>query len=180
MLRMEVVAPFIDSLQRVATRHRVCIVGTVGSPKQKADDRYYGRDALFGSSALARKVETIVLISLTDYKDGNSPREYTIMPRNGPEERIYLKWDRNAGALVQCEKPEPVEEEKKPSKAIAHMAKNCFHRFKPGDEVIYSRDLGANATFYRWRDDAVEQGLVTCHGGCYYMAASGGGVVTSA
>ena len=90
----EFVAPFIDSLQRVATRHNVCIVGTVGSPKQKPDDRYYGRDALFGSASLARKVETIVLISLTDFKDGNSPREYCIMPRNGPEERIYLRWDR--------------------------------------------------------------------------------------
>jgi hypothetical protein len=129
MLKMEIVAPFIDSLQRVATRHNVCIVATVGSPKQKADDRYYGRDARFGSATLARKVETIVLISLTDYKDGNSPREYCIMARNGTEERIYLRWDREAGALVQCEKPEPVEEEKKASPAML-----LSDRAKPANE----------------------------------------------
>jgi hypothetical protein len=180
MLKMEIVAPFIDSLQRVATRHNVCIVATVGSPKQKAEDRYYGRDALFGSATLARKVETICLISLTDYKDGNSPREYCIMPRNGPEERIYLKWDREAGALVQCEKPEPVVEEKKASPAMLRMAKNCFHKFKPGDEVVYSPDLGASSTFYRWRDQAVAEGRIANHSGMYVLAASGSGCVVSA
>lgn len=180
MLKMEIVAPFIDSLQRVATRHNVCILGTVGSPKQKPDDRYYGRDALFGSATLARKVETIVLISLTDFKDGNSPREYCIMPRNGPEERIYLRWDRDAGALVQCDKPEPVAEEKKLSPAMLRMAQNCFHKFKPGDEVLYCPDLGAASTFYRWRDQAVADGRVVNHSGRYVMAASGTGVVVSA
>jgi hypothetical protein len=179
MLKMEIVAPFIDSLQRVATRHNICVLGTVGSPKQKPDDRYYGRDALFGSSSLARKVETIVLISLTDYKDGNSVREYCIMPRNGPEERIYLKWDRDAGALVQCEKPEPVVEEKKVPKAMALMSRNCFHKFKPGDAVVYSKDLGSESTFHRWREDAVELGTVVRHSGGYFMAVSGTGCVVS-
>jgi len=179
MLKMEIVAPFIDSLQRVATRHNICVIGTVGSPKQKADDRYYGRDALFGSSSLARKVETIVLISLTDYKDGNSVREYCIMPRNGPEERIYLKWDREAGALVQCERPEPVEEEKKASPAMLRMAQNCFHKFKPGDEVTYYPELGASSTFYRWRDQAVAEGRVVNHSGMYRLATSGTGCVAS-
>lgn len=151
-------------------------MATVGSPKQKADDRYYGRDALFGSATLARKVETIVLISLTDYKDGNSPREYCIMPRNGTEERIYLRWDREAGALVQCEKPEPVEEEKKASPAMLRMAQNCFHKFKPGDEVTYCPELGAPSTLYRWRDQAVADGRVVNHSGMFVMAASGRGV----
>ena len=27
----------------------------------KGDDRYFGRDALYGSSALARKAETVIL-----------------------------------------------------------------------------------------------------------------------
>jgi hypothetical protein len=179
IVKPEIVAPFIDSLQRVATRHNVCILGTVGSPKQKLDDRYYGRDALFGSASLARKVETIVLITLTDYKDGNSPREYCIMPRNGPEERIYLRWDREAGVLVQCEKPEPVEEEKKASPAMQQMARNCFHKFKPGDEVTYYPELGASSTFYRWRDQAVLEGRVVNHSGKHVLAPSGTGVVTS-
>src|SRR5262249_43359910 len=58
MHKMEVVAPVVDSLQRVAKRYAVCVLATVGMPKMRGDDRYHGRDALFGSSALARKVET--------------------------------------------------------------------------------------------------------------------------
>ena len=60
--KMEVVGPVIDGLQRIATRRNVAVLGTVGSPKQRGkDNKYFGRDALFGSAALARKVETVVL-----------------------------------------------------------------------------------------------------------------------
>jgi hypothetical protein len=178
MLKMEVLAPMIDALQRLATKHNVCILGTVGSPKMKGDDRYFGRDALYGSSALARKVETVILIALTDREDAESPRQYDVMPRDGKPEKMYMKWEHGQG-LVVTEKPADPEPVKKVSEAIARMARNCFHSFKPGDEVTYSRDLGSNATFYRWRDDAVETGQVVKHSGCYYMAASGTGVVTS-
>jgi hypothetical protein len=54
---MEVVGPVIDALQRIATRRDVAVVGTVGSPKQRGkDNKYFGRDSLFGSAALARKL----------------------------------------------------------------------------------------------------------------------------
>ena len=60
--KMEVVGPVIDGLQRIATRRNVSVLGTVGSPKQRGkDNKYSGRDSLFGSAALARKVETVVL-----------------------------------------------------------------------------------------------------------------------
>jgi hypothetical protein len=80
MLKMEILAPIIDALQRVATKHNICVLATVGSPKMKGDDRYHGRDALYGSSALARKVETVFLISLTNREDGDSVRQYDVMP----------------------------------------------------------------------------------------------------
>jgi len=35
MLKMEILAPMIDALQRVATKHNVCVLATVGSPKMK-------------------------------------------------------------------------------------------------------------------------------------------------
>lgn len=54
MNKMNVVAPIVDSLQRIASRRNVATIATVGAPKQKGKDRYFGRDALFGSSALAR------------------------------------------------------------------------------------------------------------------------------
>ena len=180
MVKMEVLGPEIDALQRVATKHNVCILATVGSPKMKGDDRYFGRDALYGSSVLARKVETVVLITLTDRADADSVRQYDIYPRNGKMEKLYLAWEPSKGLVVTEKPPEPEPERKAVSKAMAHMARNCFHRFKPGDEVVYSPDLGANGTFYRWRDDAMDRGLVVHHSGKYYMAASGTGVVTSA
>lgn len=37
-------------------------------------ERYHGRDALFGSAALARKAETVVLISKADVDDDNTLR----------------------------------------------------------------------------------------------------------
>jgi hypothetical protein len=46
------------------------------------------------------------------------------------------------------EKPPDLEPVKKVSKAMAHMGRNCFHKFKPGDEVVYARELGSEGTFY--------------------------------
>jgi len=176
MMKMEILAPVIDALQRVATKHNVCVLATVGAPKMKGDDRYFGRDALYGSSALARKVETVVLISLTNREDADSVRQYDVMPRNGKTEKMYMNWEHPQG-LVLTEKPPELEPEKKVSKAMAHMARNCFHKFKPGDEVMYSDDLGSSGTFYRWRDGAVDSGQVVQHSGKYFMSASGTGVV---
>jgi hypothetical protein len=178
MNKMEILAPEIDALQRVATKHNVCVLATVGSPKMKAGEKYFGRDALYGSSVLARKVETVILISLTNQEDADSPRQYDVYPRNGKMEKMYMKWEPSEG-LVITEKPPDPEPVKKVTKAMAHMARNCFHKFKPGDEVTYSPELGANATFYRWRDDAVDSGLVVHHGGRYVMGASGSGCVVS-
>jgi len=179
MVKMEILSPEIDALQRVATKHNVCVLATVGAPKMKGDERYFGRDALYGSSVLARKVETVILIALTNREDADSARQYDIYPRNGKMEKMYLKWEPSQG-LVVTEKPPDPEPVKKVSKAVAYMARNCFHKFKPGDEVVYSRELGSEGTFYRWRDDALDMGQVVQHSGGYFMGTSGTGVVTSA
>ncbi len=171
MMKMEVLAPVIDALQRVATKYNVCVIGTVGSPKMKGDDRYFGRDALYGSSALARKVETVILISLTNREDGDSVRQYDVMPRNGKTEKMYMKWDRSQG-LVLTEKPADPEPVQKVSKAMHYMERNCRAKFKPGERVVYTKDLGSVGTFNRWRDDAVDAGTVVRHSDGYYMAAS--------
>jgi isochorismate hydrolase len=179
MVKMEVLSAEIDALQRVATKHNVCVLATVGAPKMKGDERYFGRDALYGSSVLARKVETVILIALTNREDADSVRQYDVYPRNGKMEKMYMKWEHTQG-LVLTEKPPDLEPERKVSKAMAHMTRNCFHKFKAGDEIVYSRELGSEGTFYRWRDDAVDVGAVVRHSGSYYMGTSGSGVVTSA
>ena len=134
--KMESVAPVLDSLQRVATRNDVCVIGSVGSPKQKGKDRYFGRDAFFGSAALARKADTMVSIEWTDPEDTNSARSYSIMPRNGPSERLYKEWRDHGLHLV--DKPEPKSDVEE-SKAFRLMRLNVFAKYQAGDQVVYSR-----------------------------------------
>jgi hypothetical protein len=42
MNKMNVVAPIVDSLQRIATRYNIALIATVGAPIQKGKDRYFG------------------------------------------------------------------------------------------------------------------------------------------
>ncbi|MGB9071461.1 MAG: hypothetical protein WCC22_02235 [Terriglobales bacterium] len=162
---MAVVAPILDGLQRLATRRNVAVVASMGAPKQKPKDRYFGRDALFGSSAFARKVETVVTITLTDADNGDSVRRYTVFPRNGRVEDLYMGW--SAGGLTLVDKPaEQVNE----NTARYRMGLNVLAAFKPGDQVVYSPDFGPEATFYRWRKRAVKDGQVVYHRGAYFVA----------
>jgi hypothetical protein len=162
---MSVVAPILDGLQRLATRRNVAVVASMGAPKQKPKDKYFGRDALFGSSAFARKVETVVTITLTDTDNGDSVRRYTVFPRNGRVEDLYMGW--SANGLVLVDKPaEPVNE----NSAMYRMGLNVLAAFKPGDQVVYSPDFGPEATFYRWRKEAVKAGKVLYHRGAYFVA----------
>jgi hypothetical protein len=164
MLKMEVIAPIIDALQRVATKHNVCVLATVGAPKMKGDDRYFGRDALFGSSALARKVETVILISLTEREDADSPRQYDVMTRNGRTEKIFMRWEPSQG-LVVTEKPEPETE----TKAIDRMEQNVFAVAKPGDEIpSYQPAFGSRNTYFEWKKRAQsEHKVCRVNGKCY-------------
>jgi hypothetical protein len=162
---MSVVAPILDGLQRLATRRNVAVVASMGAPKQKPKDRYFGRDALFGSSAFARKVETVVTITLTDADNGDSARRYTVFPRNGRVEDFYMGW--SADGLVLVNKP---AEEVNTNTAMYRMERNVLAAFKPGDQVVYSPDFGPQATFYRWRREAVMKRLVVYHKGAYFVA----------
>jgi hypothetical protein len=160
--KMQVVAPLIDSLQRVAIRNNVAVLGTVGSPKQKGKDKYHGRDALFGSSSLARKVETVVLLELHNSDDPNSVRRCTVLPRNGRAERLYFEWQANG--LVLTQELEEVPE----NSAMYRMELNVMAKYKPGDMVVYSAELGAETTFTRWRKQAVKDGKLVYNGGRYF------------
>ncbi len=162
---MSVVAPILDGLQRLATRRNVAVIATMGAPKQKPKDRYFGRDALFGSSAFARKVETVVTITLSDADDGGSARRYTVFPRNGKVEEMYMGW--SANGLIVVDKP---TEKTNNNSAVAHMGARVLAAFKPGDQVVYSPDFGPEATFYRWRKQAAKDGIVTYNRGSYFVA----------
>jgi hypothetical protein len=161
---MSVVAPILDGLQRLATRKNIAVVASMGAPKQKPKDKYFGRDALFGSSAFARKVETVVTITLTDADDGDSARRYTVFPRNGRVEDMYMGW--SANGLVVVNKPTEKADE---NTAAARMERNVFSTFKPGNQVVYSPQFGPEATFYRWRKQAVRDGSLVYNRGAYFV-----------
>ncbi|MDR3742161.1 MAG: hypothetical protein P4L40_24345 [Terracidiphilus sp.] len=174
MNKMDVVAPIMDSLQRVATLHNVALIASVGAPKQKGPDKYAGRDGLFGSSALARKAETVVLLRLTDEKDPNSTREVWVMPRNAKSEVMYFTW--RDGRLVETAKPEDVKPDE--SDSTFHRMTNAVQsKFGTETPIKYLPSLGAERTFYRWKDWAQDRELIHKHKNRWYMMPRTGGVV---
>jgi hypothetical protein len=161
--KMEVVGPVIDGLQRIATRRNVAVLGTVGSPKQRGkDNKYYGRDALFGSAALARKVETVVLMSLHNDDDPNSVRRCTVLPRNGRAETLFFEWQTEGLCLTT--EPQAVSE----LKAIDRMEQRIFNAVQPGGEIKFQPGFGSRNLFFEWKNRATIQGKVTRSNGKYY------------
>ena len=141
----------------------------------RESERYHGRDALFGSAALARKAETVVLISKTDMDDENAPRQYSVLPRNGRAERFWMSF--TDGQLSAVDRPEPKEREHNgPRNKSGLLLLNMRAKFKPGERIVYSADLGAaKKTYYDWLRAAAAEGIVEKRAdGGYYRAALGG------
>jgi hypothetical protein len=168
MNKMNGVAPIMDSLQRIAMRRNVAVIATVGAPKQKGKDRYFGRDALFGSSALARKVETVVLMSLHNEEDPNSVRRCWVLPPAGRAEVMYFAWA--ADGLVLTDKPDDVQDD---NSALARMTSAVQSAFKADEPIVYRESLGPERTFYRWKKWAVERKLIVQSNGKTYLSATG-------
>lgn len=168
MNKMSVVAPIVDSLQRIATRADVAVLATVGAPKQKGKDRYYGRDGLFGSAALARKVETVVLMSMHNEEDPNSVRRCWVLPRAGRAEVMYFTWA--DGGLVLTDKPEDIQDDHSANSRITSAVQAAF---KPNEPVVWQPSLGPERTFYRWKRWALEQRLLVQTDGKVYLAPGG-------
>lgn len=167
MNKMNVVAPIVDSLQRIATKYNVAVLATVGAPKQKGKDRYFGRDALFGSAALARKVETVVLMSLHNEEDPNSARRCWVLPRAGRAECMYFIWQN--GGLELTTKPDAIPEDS----AYARVTAAVRAVFKPGEPVTYSDALGPESTFYRWKKWALDRRILMQRKGRHCLAPTG-------
>ena len=60
--------------------------------------------------------------------------------------------------------PDAVTEET----ALTRMERNVYAKFKPGQPIMYSSELGPEATFYRWRKEAGKAGKLAYSGGLYY------------
>ncbi|PYX30486.1 MAG: hypothetical protein DMG80_12170 [Acidobacteria bacterium] len=181
--KMSEVAQVLDELQRLATRRNVAIIASVGSAKEKTaegrdSERYHGRDTLFGSVAWGRKSETIVLISKTDNDPlhDDCPRQYSVLVRNGKSEHFWMGF--KDGELQIVERPRPKIGKGPPSKA-GLLKLNVFAKFKRGERIRYSPDMGASPkTYYDWLKVAVAEGLIEHRDGTYWMPDSVRGSTT--
>ena len=135
----------MDELQRVAKRYRVAVVGTLGSPKQKENDRYAsGRDQFMGSVAFGRKSETCISISRTTDK---AVRQMDVMTRNTGDEEFFFTWT-DAGLTLTTEPTEP-DKKSDENSALSRMEAHVFAATKFGDELRYKQSFGPVATFFR-------------------------------
>lgn len=176
--KMEVVGPILDDLQQLAARRNIALIYSVGSGKEKTmvgkeTERYHGREVVFGSVAWGRACETVAIISKTNVEEEHCPRKYSVMVRNGDDEYFWM--DFVDGELRMVPKPEHKVEPEKPPKASAMdiMHENCTTVFKPGAKVIYRPNLGARATFFRWREQAYADGILVRSSGIYYLGHAG-------
>ncbi len=89
--KMNLVAPLMDELRRLARHYHLAIVLSVGAPKMKVKDRYtLQRDTLFGSVAWGRKCETVITLQFPDGDDTSIHRRMSVQLRNAPSESFDL------------------------------------------------------------------------------------------
>jgi hypothetical protein len=165
---LEAVGDVMDELQRVAKQYQVAIVGTLGSPKQKENDRYAsGRDQFMGSVAFGRKSETCISIESTS---DATVRKMNVMPRNTAKEDFFFTWT-DAGLTLTTE---PAEQDKPDeSSALRRMEVQVFMATQQGEELKYRQSFGPVATFFRWRKMAQAEGKVTLSAKKWYRTATG-------
>jgi hypothetical protein len=164
-MKMNILAPILDALQRLAARRNIAIIASVGSSKEKTaegkeTERYHGRDVLFGSVVWGRKAETIVLISKTDPDNENCPRQYSVLVRNGWGERFWM--DFHDGELHMVAQPEPKERKYSgPPSRSSLVRLNVIAHFKAGERITYSPGLGASSnTYYKCLKEMTAEGKV--------------------
>ena len=167
MNEMAVVSPIMDGLQRLATLHDVAVIATVGSPKQKGKDKYTGRDALFGSAALARKAETIVTVGWTDDEDPNSVRKVVVMPRTGQSETLFFTWIDGRFDLVK----EPQAIFNTGTDTIRNITKVVAGTFADGSPIKYMPTFCSERAYYNWLAWAKGNRLVRKAKGRWYLQA---------
>jgi hypothetical protein len=171
---IEAVGSVMDELQRVAKQYRVAVVGTLGSPKQKENDRYAsGRDQFMGSVAFGRKSETCISISRTTDK---AVRQMDVMTRNTGDEEFFFTWT-DAGLTLTTEPKadKPAESDS----ALTRMGVAVRLKFGTEQPFKYLPSFGARSTFKRWRDWAEDNDLIHKDKGRWYLIPQETGVTVT-
>jgi hypothetical protein len=99
--KMQIVAPFLTELQKLARHYHIAIILSVGTPKMSKKDFYaVKRDQVFGSVAWSRMSETIVILAYMDDDAAGvgDQRCMAVLLRHGPTETFDLIFEE--GKLV--------------------------------------------------------------------------------
>jgi hypothetical protein len=90
-VKMNVVVPILSRIQELARDYHIAVIGTVGAPKQKPKERYASpRDRAFGSSAWARRVDTVLDITVDEE---TQEREVWMLLRNAPPQKYEMRFE---------------------------------------------------------------------------------------
>ena len=109
--KLQVVAPFMRSLQSIASRYHLAIVGSVGSAKQRIGEGYTSkRDHIFGSIGWGRASETIVVMQYVEGDDTDLRRIVSVLPRNAAAEKFKMMLE-NGQLVIDNRPPEEAEKE---------------------------------------------------------------------
>jgi hypothetical protein len=138
-----VVAKLLRSLKRRAQEKRFAIIVSVGSPKQKAGNKYTSkRDQVLGSAAWARMVETLVFLEQAeDTQDG---RTMSFLPRNGRDEEVSIVLDPQNRPTAAPQRPAQSGGEKPATwKLLIEWIRSNESGIKPGDEFTVQQVAAA-------------------------------------
>ncbi len=92
--KMNLVAPFINALNKIARHYHIAFVLSIGAPKTKPKDKYVSqRASIFGSVAWGRMTETIITMETPNDDDTSDLRDMTVLLRQGSAERFHLKFN---------------------------------------------------------------------------------------
>lgn len=92
------VAQYVRRIRKIAKKHEVAVIATLGSPKMTPKNRYESpRDRLLGAGAWNRLAETVIVIE--QEKGDEDARWVQVIPRNGKTERFRMVF--KDGLLVE-------------------------------------------------------------------------------
>ena len=119
---MRHVTTVASNVRLLAEEYHISVIATVGMPKMKPKERYTApRDRAFGSSAWARRADTVVDITVDEE---TQCRDVQILSRTGPVQRVTLAFEN--GLLVPREPKIVVREAPElPSLREIMRAKRC-------------------------------------------------------
>lgn len=171
-----IVAKWLAALQRFCSKKGVTILGACHTTKVKEGEKFVNpRQRIAGSVAWAGFSDTVILVDADD-EEGSEYRTLGLLPRNGKEEFVRIRFD-DTGKLILAENADKAVS----AAAGEFLFDNLLEQYLPGDEVYSPRlqEAAAGAgiktrTFWNYVETAVAAGkLVKVRRGVYAKGQEG-------